>query len=126
MSVKSPRLLIIQNFTVKYPAVKKVKWNEKTSDIWEAKFKINGIDYSADFYEDGKWIETAHEIEKKEIPISVKSTLETQFSGYEIQKTQLFETKDFSHYEFVLGKGKEEIEVIVDPNNNIVKKKQID
>ena len=54
-------------FTKKFPSVKKVDWEKESDSEWEAVFKMNRIEYSANFTTDGKWLETEHEISKNRI-----------------------------------------------------------
>ena len=109
-------------FAKKFPNVKKVKWEKESDTEWEGEFKMKGTEYSAIFLQDGTWQETEHEIKKKSIPASIKTTLETEFSGYEIEEAEISETKDGSVYEFELEKGEEELEVVIDNNGKVIKK----
>ena len=43
-------------FTKKFPSVKKVDWEKESDSEWEAVFKMNRIEYSANFTTDGKWL----------------------------------------------------------------------
>ena len=109
-------------FAKKFPNIKKVKWEKESDTEWEGEFKMKGIEYSANYLQDGTWQETEHEIKKKSIPASIKTTLETEFSGYEIEEAEISETKDGSVYEFELEKGEEELEVVIDNNGKVIKK----
>ncbi|MDB4291798.1 PepSY-like domain-containing protein [Maribacter sp.] len=110
-------------FAKKFPAVKKVKWEKESDTEWEGEFKMKGMEFSANFLEDGTWKETEHEIKKKAIPANVKTTLDTEFSGYKIEEAELSETQEGSVYEFELEMGEEELEVVIDTNGKLVSKK---
>jgi len=112
-------------FTKKFPTAKKVKWDKKNATEWEAEFKMNKTEYSANFLEDGTWTETEHEIDEREIPQNVKSSLMTEYSGYKIKVSELSETKDGMLYEFEIKKGERMMEISVDSTGNIVKKEVI-
>ena len=109
-------------FAKKFPTVKKVKWEKESETEWEAEFKIKGAEYSANFLEDGTWQETEHEITKNAIPENVKITLETDFSGYQIEEAEISEIAEGSLYEFELEKGDGEMEVALTMNGKVVKK----
>ncbi|WP_232623019.1 PepSY-like domain-containing protein [Pareuzebyella sediminis] len=111
------------SFAQKFPSVKKVKWDKENETEWEAEFKMKGTEYSANFLEDGTWQETEHEIKKNAIPAKVKTTLDTEFTGYKIEEAELSETVKGSVYEFELEKGKEKIEVNMDSNGKVVDNK---
>ncbi len=109
-------------FVKKFPTAKKVKWDKENATEWEAEFKMNNTEYSANFLEDGTWKETEHEIDEKEIPQNVKSALMGAYAGYKIKESEISETKDGMLYEFEIKKGESEMEVAIDANGNIVKK----
>jgi uncharacterized membrane protein YkoI len=118
----SPPEKVKTSFAKKFPKAEKVKWEQENATEWEAEFKLAGAEYSANFNNDGTWIETEHEIKQSEIPAAVKKTLDTEFAGYKVEEYEMVETAKGTFYEFELEKGKEEIEVLIDANGKVVKK----
>jgi hypothetical protein len=112
-------------FSIKFPTVKKVKWDKESDTEWEAEFKIKGIEYSANFLEDGTWQETEREIKKSEIPESISNMMNSEFKGYKIEEAEISETITGSVYEFEIEKGEEELEVVFDFNGKLIKKELI-
>ncbi len=108
-------------FAKKFSNVEKVKWSKEKDEVWEAEFKMDGKKYSANFDESGEWLEKEYEINKSEIPVAVKATIDQEFSGYKIESVEISETATGKLYEFDLESGKEEIEVAIDANGKIVK-----
>lgn len=109
-------------FAKKFPTAKKVDWEKENKNEWEAEFKLNKVEYSANFLEDGTWKETEHEIDKKEVPKNVILSLESSFPGYKIEEAEISETAEGMVYEFEIEKGKSEIEVAIDVNGKVIKK----
>lgn len=109
-------------FSQKFPNAQKVKWDKENNTEWEAEFKLNGEEYSANFSTDGVWKETEHEIEQSAIPVNVKQTLDTEFAGYDIEEAEISETAEGTLYEFELEKDKSEMEVAISPEGKVVKK----
>ena len=109
-------------FAKKFPKVKKVKWEKESNSEWEVEFKIKGMEYSANFLEDGTWKETEHEIKRNEIPSTIKTTLDTEFPGYKIEESEISETPEGSVYEFSLEKGELNTEITIDMNGKVVSK----
>jgi len=62
-------------FKKAYPNVKKVKWSmEKAKDnarLHEAEFKVNGVEMSATYKEDGTLLETEMDVKRNDIPQKV-------------------------------------------------------
>ncbi|NOZ33869.1 MAG: hypothetical protein GXO80_01045 [Chlorobi bacterium] len=109
-------------FSQKFPDAAKIKWDKEGKTEWEAEFKMNGKEYSANFTVDGIWKETESEIRKSEIPTNVKNTIDNEFSGYKIKEAEISETVEGKVYEFELRKEKTEMEVAVSPTGKVVKK----
>jgi len=109
-------------FAEKFPNATKVSWDKENATEWEAEFKMNDKEYSANFDNNGNWKETEYEINKSDIPSDVKSTLDKDFSGYKIEVAEISETVDGKVYEFELEKGKTKMEVAISPDGKVVKK----
>jgi hypothetical protein len=109
-------------FNKKFPNAKKIKWSKENESEWEAEFKMNGEEYSANFLSDGTWKETEHEIEKSKIPAAVQQTLNKEFAGYDIEEVEISETADGKVYEFALEKDESDLEVAISPDGKVVKK----
>lgn len=114
---------VTEAFKSKFPNAKSVEWEKENDTEWEAEFKLNGIEYSANFGTDGTWKETEHEIKVNELPESVKNTLANEFSEYEIEEAEMVETPDFNGYEVEIEKGEETMEVVFDKSGKVIKKK---
>jgi len=106
----------------KFPTAKKVDWEKENKNEWEAEFKLNEVEYSANFLEDGTWRETEHKIDKKDVPQNVILSLESTFPGYKIEEAEISETAEGMFYEFEIEKGKSEIEVTINTFGKVIKK----
>lgn len=109
-------------FSQKFPTAKKVKWDKENATEWEAEFKMNREEYSANFTSDGTWKETEHEIEKSDIPAAVKQTLDQEFAGYDMEEAEVSETADGKVYEFALEKDETDLEVAISTEGIVVKR----
>jgi len=113
-------------FAKKFPSVKKVDWEKGSDSEWEAEFKMNKTEYSANFASDGKWLETEHEISKKEIPQKIKSALDSEFNTYKIEEAEISETAAGSVYEFELEKAEKTLEVAFNLDGKKLKEELIE
>lgn len=109
-------------FSKKFPNAQKVKWDKENETEWEAEFKMNGNEYSANFTSVGNWMETEYEIEKSEIPEAVQKTLDKEFAGYDIEEVEISETADKKVYELELEKDEVDFEVAISLDGKVVKK----
>lgn len=117
---------VLSAFNAKFPSAKKVSWDMEEADEWEAEFKMNGKEYSANFSLDGMWKETEYEIKKSEIPANIKALLDQNFTDYDIEGAEIAETASGKSYEFEIEVGEEEFEVVIDANGKLTKKKEAD
>ncbi len=112
-------------FSEKFSNATNVKWSSESKKEWEAEFKIGGKSYSANFDINATWMETEYEISTNEIPVAVKTTIDKEFAGYKIEKSEISETADGKIYEFLLKKDGEKTEAAIDMNGKVVKKEQV-
>lgn len=107
-------------FEMKFPTATMVKWDKESDTEWEAEFKMNGIDYSSNFMEDGSWTETEYKVGEAEVPSNVMEALNAKFKGYDVKKMEFSETADSRVYEFDIEKDGKEMEVSINANGTIV------
>ncbi len=115
---------VLTSFKTKFPDAKKVEWEMENDSEWEAEFKWNGKEYSANFSIEGQWIETEYQIKDSEIPSSIRAILDQNFSDYEIEDPEIAETPTGTSYEMEIEEGEEEYEVTIDTKGNLTKKKE--
>ncbi|MGI9550685.1 MAG: PepSY-like domain-containing protein [Aurantibacter sp.] len=111
-------------FSKKFPQVSIVSWSKESNTEWEAEFDLDGVEYSAEFLEDGTWLETEHEIKKKDLPRKVKVLLGHEFSDFRISEVEISETKDGSFYEIELENRSSEMELVLDELGKIIKREE--
>ncbi len=99
-------------FNKKFPTATKVKWGKEGAKEWEAEFTFEGNHLSANFAEDGKWLETEKEIKVTDLPKAVTAAINSKYPGYTITEADKTETaKHGTIYEADLKKEKEKKEV---------------
>ncbi len=113
-------------FSQKFPNAKRVEWDKENDSEWEAEFRMNGKAYSADFDNNGTWKETEHKIKRSEILTPVRSTLENEYAGYEIEEAEVLETPEGKFFEIEIEKDEHDMEIVFDISGSIVKKSAVD
>ena len=124
-SEKAPQE-VLSAFSTKFPEATKVKWEMEKKGEWEAEFKLNGKEYSANFSVNGDWLETEYSIKESEIPANIRAILDQNFSNYEADEVEIAESPSGSSYEMGIEVGDEEFEVIIDSSGNLKKKKEVE
>jgi uncharacterized membrane protein YkoI len=109
-------------FAEKFPNASKVKWEKENDKEWEAEFKMNGKEYTANFDLEGNWMETEYEISIDDLPEAVKSCLAKEFADYKIKEAEVAETSDGKVYEFELKKGSDVAEAVISINGKVLSK----
>ena len=93
-------------FNKKFPAATKITWGKEAAKEWEAEFTFEGSKISANFYEDGTWLETEKEIKATSLPTAVANAIKTTYPGWKIAEADKTETsKHGTIYEADLKKG---------------------
>ncbi|MCB0663063.1 MAG: PepSY-like domain-containing protein [Saprospiraceae bacterium] len=110
-------------FHKKFPDVKKVRWEKENATVWEGEFKMNGTECSANFDQEGKWLETEMEIKKTDIPANVQRVLDEKYAGFKIEESEKTETMEGKFFEFEMEKGEKTIELRMTPDGKVVSEK---
>lgn len=113
-------------FAQKFPSARSVSWDQENSSEWEAEFKMDGMEYSANFTNDGAWRETEHEVRQADVPQKVMASLESGFPGYKIRESEISETSEGIVYEFEIKKGGSKMEVALDSDGRVTSKEEND
>lgn len=113
---------VITSFQKKFPNAKKVGWEKENDKEWEAEFKSENVNYSANFSNSGNWLETEHHIKTAKVPKSIKTILSNNFEDYEIEASEISETSNGKFYEFEIEVGENNYEVKIDEQGNLTKK----
>ena len=122
--VKVPEPLKV-SLAKKFPTAKHVKWGKESKNEWEAEFRINGMEYSANYDINGKWLETESEINKKKLPENIKNTLQKKFGSYKADEAEISETDKGVFYEVKVENKKEELEIVFDKDGKVVSQKSV-
>lgn len=68
-------------FNTKYPGAANVKWGKESAKEYEAEFKLNGTNVSANFGSDGNWVETETVINVADLPAAVTAAINKKYPG---------------------------------------------
>lgn len=102
----APPKAVKDAFVKKFPTATHVTWGKEAPKEWEAEFTFEGSKISANFYEDGTWLETEKEIKAASLPTAVAKAIETTYPGWTITEADKTETaKHGTIYEADLKKG---------------------
>jgi hypothetical protein len=102
----TPPAAVQKAFEKMFPNALKVSWSKETAKEWEAEFTFEGSSISANFAEDGTWLETEKEIKPANLPKAVSDAIKTKFPGWTISEADKTETsKQGIIYEVELRKG---------------------
>ncbi|MEZ4953969.1 MAG: PepSY-like domain-containing protein [Saprospiraceae bacterium] len=122
---KSAPAAVQDAFKAKFPNLQKAKWDMEDDNEWEAEFKMNGHEMSANFKSDGTWLETETEIKTASLPQAVKDDITANFAGYEMEEASLVETPEMAAaYEVELEKGETTIEALFSAEGKLLKQKK--
>lgn len=113
---------VISAFNQKFPTAQDAEWEMEDETEWEAEFKLNDIEYSANFSINGEWKETEHEIIESEIPSDIRSLLDQRFTDYIVEEAEISESPTRKSFEFEIEIGEDKFEVVIDANGRLTQK----
>ncbi|MGB7786043.1 MAG: PepSY-like domain-containing protein [Salinimicrobium sp.] len=112
-----------QAFEQKFPNARSVSWEKEHDGEWEAEFKLDGKKYSANFKENGTWLETESEIQENEVPAVVSGAMKAEFPAAKVNEVYKVERQDGISYEYEIKLNGKKQEVIFDSSGTMQKKK---
>ena len=102
----TPPKAVSDAFMKKFPTATKISWGKEGPKEWEAEFTLNGDKISANFGQEGNWLETEQEIKASSLPAAVLSNVKTKYATWKIAEADKTETdKHGTIYEVDLKKG---------------------
>ncbi|WP_051929391.1 PepSY-like domain-containing protein [Flavobacterium sp. 83] len=102
----TPPDVVKKAFAKKFPTATKVSWGVEGPKEWEAEFTLEGNKISANFSEDGTWLETEREIKAVNLPKAVLAAVKSKYSDWKIAEADKTESlKHGTIYEVDLKKG---------------------
>lgn len=109
-------------FAKKYPSAKVKEW-EIEEDGYEAEFKMNKVEMSANFSNDGVFQEEEQEIKISELPIAVLEYCTKTFNGFKMSEAaKITDAAGTVKFEAEITKGKEHFDAIFSANGTFESK----
>ena len=113
------------SFEELFPTATDVKWSKESDTEFEAEFKVGDVQKSSNFDSTGKWLVTETEIKISDLPASVQSAINNEFSGYSIEEAEAVETAEAGmFFEVALEKGESSLEVQISADGQVLKKEE--
>lgn len=123
----TPPQAVKDAFQQKFPDAKHVSWGKENAHEFEAEFKLMGTEMSANFDEQGKWMETETDLKKKEVPAAVMQAMQANFPSGKFNELAKIEKPDGNtYYEAEVEKNDSTTEALFDGNGKLVSKKVLD
>lgn len=114
---------VITSFQTHFKGAKADAWDKEKNGEFEAEFKMNRVEMSANFSADGTLMETETEIAPNVLPKSAIDYITKNYPGIKIEEAaKIINSKGVTVYEAEVKQGKEEIELIFDASGNFTKK----
>ena len=123
LSANKVPALVIKAFKAKFPNADKTKWEMEKANEYEAGFRLNGDEMSANFDNTGTWLETETEIKTSALPSSVQETLRKDFAGFKVNEASKIESvKSGNCFEAEIKKDKKTFDVLFTADGKIISK----
>jgi hypothetical protein len=109
-------------FNTKFTGATDIKWSKENTKEYEAEFKLNNTNISANFKLDGSWVETETTIPVAELPAAVSSAVNKKYPGAVYGRTEKIEQPGGKIlYEVNLTVNGKKRELELNPDGSIAK-----
>ncbi len=104
-----------------YPKAEELKWDQEDADF-EASFEVDDVEMSVLFNGQGKVLEVETEMEAEDLPAAVKTSLDKDFAGYDIEEAAKIVKDGQTTYEAEIEKGEIKLDAIYDAQGTLLQK----
>ena len=109
-----PPTKVTKAFEAKFANAANVKWGKENATEWEAEFTLNGVKISANFKNDGSWVETETEIAVADLPTAVAAAIKSGHAGWTVSHAFKIESASKgTSYEVEITSGGKKKEVML-------------
>ena len=109
-------------FKLKFPKATKVKWDKESATEYEANFVINGVKHSANYSNDGTWLETESTTTFDKLPVKVQNAFTASHKKEKVKAIAVIENSTGKIlYEIEVTKGLKAIEYFYNADGTISK-----
>ncbi len=116
-----PPPAVLAAFQLKFPSAKEVKWEKENGTEYEAEFIMDKGEYSANFKDDGTWLETEMEVDYTTLPDAVRTAFEKQVNKKAKEASKIVKAGDITVYEVEYKKGMKTKELVYNPDGTMAK-----
>lgn len=118
---QTPPVAVTTAFKQKFGGAENIKWGKEGSSEWEAEFTLKGQKTSANFTDNGTWVETESTLPNEALPSAIKEELEKAYPGWTLSTLTKIETaKAGTYYEADIRSGNQKKEVAYTENGKAV------
>lgn len=109
-------------FNSRFPNAVKVKWEKENDQEYEANFILNGINYSANFSNNGAWLETESPMAFEKLPLKVQTNFKREHKDLKIKAVDKIEASNGEvQYEIEARKGLTTIDYVYNSEGKLIK-----
>jgi len=94
LSEKDIPSAVKESFYTMFPYAEKIRWGKEDDTTYEADFKMKSVKMSANFSEDGKWLETETPIDITSLPQAVTDAIARDYQSSKILYVNKIERPD--------------------------------
>jgi uncharacterized membrane protein YkoI len=122
LSEKDVPSAVKESFHTMFPDAEKIRWGKEDDTTYEADFKMGSVKMSANFSEDGNWLETETEVDITSLPQAVSDAINRDYQNGKILSAFKIERADKSLiYEADIKVKSKKKEILYDEQGNAVK-----
>ena len=103
---------VLKAFEQKFPNATAVKWDKENAHEYEASFEWKGEKHSANFNDNGEWLETESTSVFNQLPEKVQTAFNASHKGATVKAVAKIETsKGVIKYEIEIKQGSKTVEL---------------
>lgn len=110
--------VVLNGFISMFPNAEKVEW-EKRSDLFEAEFEIDNVEYDALLDAEGSILKYKYDILFEKLPEAVKTSITNQFDRTKVDDTEVLLIAETTYYQIKFDEEPQDNHVIFEESGQV-------
>ncbi|WP_120182709.1 PepSY-like domain-containing protein [Pelobium manganitolerans] len=105
-------------FNAKFSGATQVE-TERDGDLYEFDFKLNGVDYEAQYKSDGNLVKFKHDLALSTIPTAIQTKINADYEGKTVDEVEMLTIGSATYYQVEINNEPNDIKLVFNADGSL-------